>query len=159
MGEDPNYMLKAVDGITGSSNLADPKNMAGWASFLPKGEARVSKVKKCGGDASIAMARGKRRFLFDFKLQLSWSLTMEEDTPGAAPGEKPPVSTTSARGTLSMTEVNDAVTSEKLAIGVDWSGSKPTDPSKAALADKWLENLKEEVRARYAAFIEEYHSQ
>lgn len=49
------------------------------SSPSPGSIARVSKVKKCNGHASVATARGKRRYIYEFDVELEWKMTLPED--------------------------------------------------------------------------------
>jgi len=39
---------------------------------FPQGSIRVEEVSKCTGDATMSIVRGKRRYGFDFEVELKW---------------------------------------------------------------------------------------
>lgn len=49
------------------------------SSPSPGSVARVTKVKSCNGHASVATARGKRRYIYEFDVELEWTMTLLEE--------------------------------------------------------------------------------
>lgn len=49
------------------------------SSPAPGAKVTVSKVKKLDGHASVAVARGKTRFIYEYMLKLEWELKGNDD--------------------------------------------------------------------------------
>jgi len=107
---------------------------------------RVTKVKKMAGDASIAVVRRKKRFLFDYDASLEFEAVV---TPGQV----------KYKGTLDYPELSSAVSEgEPYECQVTYkSGRAPPSGEKAAV-DLAVAELRDAVAATVAVFVSEYQA-
>lgn len=49
------------------------------SSPSPGSICKITKVKKCDGHASVATARGKRRYIYEFAVVLEWEMTLPQE--------------------------------------------------------------------------------
>lgn len=73
------------------------------SSPSPGSVCRVSNVKKCDGHASVATARGKRRYIYEFAVVVEWEMTLpQEDEVAKGTMTFPDIDGTCDRGEYEM---------------------------------------------------------
>uniref|UniRef100_A0A0G4HAI9 peptidylprolyl isomerase n=1 Tax=Chromera velia CCMP2878 TaxID=1169474 RepID=A0A0G4HAI9_9ALVE len=112
-------------------------------------KARITKVKEVTGDASVAVVRGTKRFLFDFHLTLDWEAVISAEGEG---GEEKKF-----KGEVQMPDVASASADPsgfQMEARIKYKGTKPEGEDKTNV-DKLLETLKQSVHKCVWEFVEE----
>lgn len=81
--EEKDVTTWATDALTAQCLLA--RYELPPSSPCPGGVATITKVKRAHGHASVATARGKRRYIYEFDVELEWTFAMpmeEQDAKG-----------------------------------------------------------------------------
>lgn len=113
-------------------------------------EAKVRSVSKCEGEASIAVVRGTKRYLYDLKATIEWKVLIPNEDESEKPLEY--------KGKFNMPEISDAVPCDQLQCLIEWTSRRPGDSSKAELVDAWLAKLQGELRTQVALFVMDYQN-
>ena len=119
--------------------------------------AIVSEVKDLSGDASVAVTRGKKTYVFDFNCQLKYKIHMATDGVDMVDEDE-----VIASGTLSLPDISSATMSDKSGkdLDVEMSGWKKVPKSHTMeSALKCREQLADSVRSCVASFVDLFNSQ
>ena len=114
------------------------------SSPSPESICRVTNVKKCDGHASVATARGKRRYIYEFSLVVEWEMTFPKDD-------------TVANGTMTFPDVDGTCDRGEYEM-IDYTVDPTADiPSGARhLLDRFVRNggLRDEVILRIDQWVD-----
>mmetsp|Transcript_31506 Transcript_31506/g.57442 ORF Transcript_31506/g.57442 Transcript_31506/m.57442 type:complete len:685 (+) Transcript_31506:72-2126(+) len=138
---------QARAGATGS--YEDPlAGLGALAAALAKVSVRVVKVGKVEGDASVAVVRGKKRFLFDLSAEIDYevlvdeSFGMDESADSATPARQ-----ATYKGKVCLADIShDAVKSEEVECSVRPKTKVPANHAERVAAV--LEGLKKDLAKR-----------
>lgn len=104
--DDPQQLVQAMQQLDlsnpGQQDDASMQSLMALSAQLAKATARVTKVRKTEGDASVTMVRGRKRYLFDLTVELDFEAEVEDLTgtaAGAAPKSK-------YKGSMKLDEVS-----------------------------------------------------
>jgi len=114
-------------------------------------EVQVTKVKKLAGEASILVASGKRRYIFDYSATLEWEATVKL---ASAPSIELP---RKLKGTLTLPELSSTITDgcyDKTIKRTKTATPYTADEQKAV--DDALINLQAAADAAVAVFVADY---
>lgn len=167
----PSAMVNAVDSLDmgaftrGEEDTDSSLNkLAQLAANLAKVEAKVTKVTKVDGDATVAVVRGTKRYMYDLSLELEYEVSVDEsfDMTDEYDISKDKTSVTPARETKytgtakfaeisSLTGASEIEVSFKPKVGVS---SKHQKRVKEA-----LDGLSKQLTTKcLTEFVMEYHS-
>lgn len=151
--KDPDAMLKLMKecGPLGTDGDGDMK-IEKFAAIMYAIDVRIS-VGSCSGEASLAVVRGAKRFIFDFKADLEWRMTIDENLPGDESGKD---KISELKGRLKLPEITDAaVKSQKVEMNATYSSSRPQGVT-LSVSQEWLERLKAKILEQLDAFVLEF---
>lgn len=119
--------------------------------------AIVSEVKDLSGDASVAVTRGKKTYVFDFHCKLKYKIHMATNDVDIDDTDE-----VIASGTLSLPDISSASMSDKSGKDLDvemigWKKVPKSHTIESAL--KCREQLADSVRSCVATFVDLFNSQ
>ena len=127
---------------------------------------RVTKVKDLGGDASVVLTRGKKRYVFDYHLSAQFDVKcatggvgageIDEDEADEATGTTEEVVAT---GTLKLPDVSSTATIEELEVVLSPGWERAPSAAHAEGVAECRGLLVEQVREQVRAFVTEFNAQ
>ena len=157
-------MLDQLDmrSVAGQGEAAQMDKIGELASMLAKVTARVTKVSKVEGDASVAVVRGKKRYLFDLSADLEYEVLVDESFGmDVSETDTTPARQATYKGKFSIKEItHDAVNDGEVEVGAakPSKGSAPKGQHKVRV-EKAVEGLKNDILKRcLSLFVTEFQS-
>ena len=165
--DDPQNLTSTLDAL--SSNTAGGAADSSAGALLEKLEAsmgsysaRVTKAKSITGDAQIVLARGKKRHIYDFNVELEFEVVMEMpvDPSGSAPAsagaeKKKPKK---FKGVCILPEVAPSPAMDGAGLEIQITYSKPVSPAYTDKINKVNELLRADLIRRIISFETEFKS-
>lgn len=112
------------------------------SSPSPGSVARVTKVKTCNGHASVATARGKRRYIYEYEVVVEWEMTLPQEEE-------------EAKGTMSFPDI-DGTCDEGEYEMVNYSVDSSVPSSARHVLERFVKNggLRDEIILRIDQWVE-----
>ena len=168
---DPQNLTSTLDAISANSGAADGSAgalletlEASMASY----SARVTKAKSITGDAQIVLARGKKRHIYDFNIELEFEVLVEvladsSSSPAAgatagatAGGEKKKPK--KFKGVCTLPEVVPSTSGDGAGLEIQITYAKPLPPAYADKMNRVNDMLKADIIRRITSFETEFKS-
>jgi tetratricopeptide (TPR) repeat protein len=107
--------------------------------------ARVTEVKDLTGDASVAFARGKKRYVFDYHASVKYEIMDEGDEKIAS-------------GTLKLPDISSTGINDELEIDIlSWKKTPASDV--VAIATKCRDELVQNIRSQVLKFVTAFNNE
>lgn len=119
------------------------------SSPSPGSVASVTSIKKIHGHASVATARGKRRFIYEFAITLEWEMTLPNEDNTATNNNK-------AKGTMTFPDIDGTCEKGDYEMGEYKVDTTETPPSARHLLDRFVRNggLRDDIVKRMDEWVE-----
>lgn len=138
----------AQDQLTAMLLLAEYKMPD--SSPLPNSIAKITSVKKINGHASVATVRGKRRYIYEYSIDINWEMSLPDDGDFECD---------TVKGTMGFPDIDgtcDKGEYEMVSFTVD--GKSNTPQSVKPIIERFVKNsgLKDEVIKRIDDWVDSF---
>jgi hypothetical protein len=156
MNSDPTAMMDIMkesldlmkDG-TGGSNQGDAANSLGkLGDAMATLRATVTSVKKMEGEAQIVMARGKKRCVYDFNVNLDFEIEVDEAWKDSLPSGDTGGATKKSKTIKGSIAISDLTALDEFDAVISYKKALPTSLEKRirTVTDKLRSDLKDKIK-------------
>ena len=171
---DPSSLTSAIDamqaslggitGMNGGENMNSMNALEQLEASMSSVTARITKQKSIEGDAHIVLARGKKKHIYDFHVELEFEVVVEPSSFGSE--FSPPVSeektenkTKKFKGTMNIPEIvplPESTNMNEFLKDISISFKKPVSSSLEKKVNNAMEKLKCELFNKITMFEKEF---
>lgn len=163
--DDPHNLTSTLNAISSSTGAADSSAgalletlEASMASYT----ARVTKAKSITGDAQIVMARGKKRHIYDFHIELEFEVVVQAQVDpalaAAVPDGTDKKKAKKFKGVCTLPEVAPSPAVDGSGVDIQITYSKPIPQAYADKINRVNDMLRGDLIMRLIAFETEFKS-